>query len=182
MNLSKDIQFSVASEQDTPNLVSLINSGYRGEESRKGWTTEADFLDGDRIRVPEMLEILRTKDSVILKAETENQLYGCVYLMKKGSLSYLGMLTVKPSCQGLGLGKKLLQFAEKYVRDNWQVQGIEMTVITLREELIRFYERQGYFPTGEMRPFPYQALNPGDAKRMDLEFVVLEKTLSSLVE
>lgn len=177
MSFSQGIRFLVAKEQDAQSLVNLINSGYRGEESRKGWTTEADFLDGVRIEVPEMLQIIRSRDSVMLKAEVQNEIYGCVYLVNKTPLSYLGMLTVKPDSQGLGLGKKLIAQAENYVQENWGVKRIEMTVITLRDELIGFYGRQGYLPTGEKRPFPYHELKPGDAKRMDLEFVVLEKSL-----
>ena len=33
---------------DVPQLVSLVNSAYRGDESRAGWTTEAELLAGQR--------------------------------------------------------------------------------------------------------------------------------------
>lgn len=175
--LSQSVHFSLAQEQDATALVRLINSGYRGDESRKGWTTEADFLDGIRIDVAEMVKVLRSPDSVMLKAESSGEIFGCVYLMNKGSLAYLGMLTVKPTLQGLGLGKQLIAHAERHVKGRWGLKQIEMTVITLREELIRFYDRQGYQPTGEKRPFPYSQINIGDAKRSDLEFIVLAKNL-----
>lgn len=42
------MQFRWATEADVDELVALIESAYRGEASRQGWTTEADLLDGQR--------------------------------------------------------------------------------------------------------------------------------------
>ena len=36
---------------DIPAIVALVESAYRGDASRQGWTTEADLLDGQRIDV-----------------------------------------------------------------------------------------------------------------------------------
>ena len=36
---------SVAATTDIPQIVRLLNSAYRGEESKAGWSTEADLLD-----------------------------------------------------------------------------------------------------------------------------------------
>ena len=43
-----ELNFRVADEQDVPALVALIESAYRGDDSRAGWTTEADMLEGQR--------------------------------------------------------------------------------------------------------------------------------------
>ncbi len=37
-----------AIKEDVRFLNILVNSAYRGEFSKRGWTTEADFLDGLR--------------------------------------------------------------------------------------------------------------------------------------
>jgi hypothetical protein len=50
-----------------------------------------------------------------------------------------------------------------------------MTVISVRNELIQWYQRHGYEHTGETKPFP------NDPKfgipKQSLEFVVLKKSL-----
>jgi len=64
--------------------------------------------------------------------------------------------------------------AGKTVQAEWGIST--MTVITLRRELITFYERRGYRRTGEIRPFAAAA---GDSvpKVQGLQFEVLEKII-----
>ena len=38
-----------AAADDAPALVALVNSAFRGESSRAGWTTGADMLGGQRV-------------------------------------------------------------------------------------------------------------------------------------
>ena len=38
-----------AHESDIEEIAALVNSAYRGESSRMGWTTEADLLSGQRV-------------------------------------------------------------------------------------------------------------------------------------
>ncbi|NBP08302.1 MAG: GNAT family N-acetyltransferase, partial [Gammaproteobacteria bacterium] len=45
----------VASIDDAAALAALVNSAYRGDGSRAGWTTEADLLGGQRTD-PQALE------------------------------------------------------------------------------------------------------------------------------
>ena len=37
-----------ATASDLPAIAALVNSAYRGDSSRQGWTTEADYLGGQR--------------------------------------------------------------------------------------------------------------------------------------
>ena len=134
--------FIVATRADIPQLHHLVNSAYRGESSRSGWTTEADFLGGIRVDPEGLLEMIENANSVILLAKLGGVLAGCVYLQKQERKTYLGMLTVDPNLQAKGLGKKILAKAEEWAREN-KSDTIEMTVITLREELINWYERYG---------------------------------------
>jgi len=166
---------SQAVEQDAEELVHLINSAYRGESSKKGWTTEADLLDGIRIDEASILELLRKPGAVLLKSVNENdELVGCVYLQKQSDQLYLGMLTVSPELQAKGIGKQLLSAATAYaIQQHSSV--ITMNVISIRHELIAWYERHGYQQTGKTKPF---AVDPRFGRpAQDLEFIVLEKAL-----
>lgn len=162
-----------ATLQDANALHSLINSAYRGDTSKKGWTTEANLLEGERITINELTETILNKKNTILKCTENNQIIGCVLLINKETKLYLGMLTVSPELQNSGIGKKLLKEAELYAL-SLNLPTITMTVISVREELIAWYIRHGYIDTGKREPFP---LNDTDAiiSNISLEFIVLEK-------
>lgn len=162
--------------QDIPALNKLINSAYRGESSKRGWTTEADILGGIRVSEDSLKETIETDGTTILVEFLENDLIACVQLVEKQNTLYVGMLTVKPDLQNAGLGKKLLIAAEEYALSRG-ITKLEMTVITDRIELIAWYERHGYAKTGETRPFPMGDPRFGEPKKF-LEFLVLEKVLS----
>ncbi len=168
-----------AAFSDLPDLTALINSAYRGDSSRKGWTTEADLLGGIRTSEDSLAETLAKPDATILlhRDEATNALIGCVYLEKKEDLMYLGMLTVSPEIQARGLGKKMMQQAEEYAR-SLGCRTVEMTVISQRAELIAWYERRGYALTGETRPFPMDDPRFGLPKTT-LGFVVMRKEIPS---
>jgi ribosomal protein S18 acetylase RimI-like enzyme len=160
---------------DVPQLVQLVNSAYRGETSKKGWTTEADLLDGIRIDEAAITEMINNKQGVILKCtDEENTLLGCVFLEQQGQQLYLGMLTVQPSIQTKGIGKRLLHAAEAYAHEH-DCNAIVMTVISVRHELIAWYERHGYRPTGDKKPFPNDPRF--GIPKQPLEFIVLYKPL-----
>lgn len=169
---------SKATVTDAPALTTLINCAYRGESSKQGWTTEADLLDGQRTDVAAVTDLLAKPDATLLKYENSHGvLQGCVYLEKRSNEMYLGMLTVAPHLQNSGIGKKLLQGAEAYACE----QGcttVVMSVISVRDELIAWYERHGYHKTGATKPFPHTDPRFGIPKQ-PLEFLILEKALPS---
>jgi ribosomal protein S18 acetylase RimI-like enzyme len=164
-----------ATLSDVQSLVDLVNSAYRGDSSRHGWTTEADLLDGTRTDATVISELIQRPGTVLLKYTEQNEILGCVELKQEGNRLYLGMLTVQPGLQGKGLGKKLLAAAEMEGKKQKSV-SIFMTVITAREELIAWYVRHGYQDTGERRPFIVPDTRWGVPKK-NLEFMVLEKPL-----
>jgi ribosomal protein S18 acetylase RimI-like enzyme len=160
---------------DAEALSVLVNSAYRGESSKAGWTTEADLLDGTRTDAEAIRQTILTPGSTILKYTENRRLSGCVELVRQGERMYLGMLTVEPTLQGTGIGKKILYEAEHFAKG----QGCRlmyMTVISMRKELIAWYERHGYRRTGERKPFAFSDPRFGQPK-MPLEFIVLEKGL-----
>jgi len=160
---------------DIPQLLQLINSAYRGEHAKKGWTHEADLIDGAiRTDHASLQQLIENPAAAILKVQQANKIIGCVYLEKKDQHLYLGMLTVSPEIQAQGIGKQLLRAADEYAKQN-SCNTIEMTVISVRQELIRWYERNGYHQTSKREPFPSDGKfgNP----RQQLEFIYMEKQL-----
>ena len=176
MNYFTIPEICIATEADIPLLTALMNSAYRGEESTKGWTTEASLIAGEtRTDENSLTEIIRRPGSVILKYTNEkNRLIGCVNLQKQDNRLYLGMFSVSPELQGGGIGKKMLLAAEQHAL-NENCNSIYMQVISVRSELIEWYLRHGYKDTGERKPFIEDELS---GKHLQpLEFMVLEKFL-----
>jgi len=168
----------VATAADVAEVVALVESAFRGESSRAGWTTEADLLDGRRTGPDEIAEILANPDQALLIERTaEGTLAASVTLRRAGEIAWLGMLSVKPALQGGGRGRRVLQAAERWAQEHWGTRSIRMTVIVQRSELIGWYERRGYHLTGETAPFFYGDARFGLPKRDDLSFVVMEKAL-----
>lgn len=166
---------STAAKKDIPFLNSLINSAYRGESSKKGWTTEANILEGFRTTEQELTEMIQDPKNTMLKFTENNQIIGCVLLIEKELELYLGMLTVSPELQNTGVGKKLLQQAVIHAQA-LRLPKIIMTVISVRDELIAWYKRNGYEDTGAREPFPASDAHiPISAE--PLEFIVLEKKI-----
>ncbi len=162
---------------DIPALCALVNSAYRGDTSRKGWTTEADLLSGTRIDEAMLQEYMETPQSIVLTClSNDGKIIGCVHLQKKQDQLYLGMLTVAPELQTDGIGKSLLQASENRAKKEG-CQRIMMTVITRRHELIDWYKRHGYIETGEKQPFPTN--ERFGMPKVPLEFLVLQKTIKS---
>jgi ribosomal protein S18 acetylase RimI-like enzyme len=164
-----------AQQEDAIDLDQLVNSAYRGESSRQGWTTEADLLDGTRTDAAAIAELMTNPETTVLKYLEDDKILGCVELRKENGKLYLGMLTVRPHLQGKGIGKELLKAAEAEAKGQ-NCSSIFMTVISVRQELIDWYLRHGYQLTGQKKPFAFNDPRFGQPKQK-LEFVVLEKKL-----
>jgi ribosomal protein S18 acetylase RimI-like enzyme len=171
-NNSNKNMITIATLEDVKALNDLINSAYRGESSKKGWTYEADLLGGIRITEDELSETIKKTDTIILKYTDNQEIIACMMLVEKADKLYLGMLTVSPELQGGGIGKQLLKQAEIIAHEKG-LPKIGMTVISARQELIDWYTRHGYADTGEREPFilDYHFGVP----KQDLEFIVMEK-------
>ncbi|WP_327386956.1 GNAT family N-acetyltransferase [Streptomyces sp. NBC_01207] len=171
------LSFRSAVETDVPELVELVESAYRGDASRAGWTTEADYLDGQRTDPDGVRAVIAAPDGVLLVVERAGELVACCQLEHRDDHVYFGMFAVRPGLQGAGLGKEILAEAERRARETWGAKEMRMTVVHVREELIAYYERRGYRRTGEMSPFPYGDERFGVPLRNDLAFELLVKSL-----
>ncbi|KQZ60160.1 MULTISPECIES: GNAT family N-acetyltransferase [unclassified Lysobacter] len=176
------LSFRPATHADTDALVALVESAYRGDSSRAGWTTEADYLDGRRTGADDIAECIDRPQSVLLIAERPGadgaapELLACAHVAIEDGAGYFGMFSVRPNLQGGGIGKIVINEAERIAREDWKLPAMRMTVIDIRSELIAYYERRGYRRTGQIKPFPYGDTRFGLPKRDDLRFEVLEKT------
>ncbi len=161
---------------DLPTLINIINSAYRGEASKTGWTTEAHFIAGDkRTDAGNLQEMLAKPGACMLKAtDATGVIEGCVYLRADPDTLYLGMLSVKPMLQNKGIGKLLMAAAEQHALA-LHLPSITMYVVTIRQELIAWYQKLGYGDTLQRIPFPDL---PEYGKPMQaLEFMVMKKSL-----
>ncbi|EFC81563.1 GNAT family N-acetyltransferase [Parafrankia sp. EUN1f] len=179
MTPAGDLTVRVAGRQDAAALVELIESAYRGEGSRVGWTTEADLLDGQRTDLEMVLAAIARPDLRLLAAvDPTGAIVACCELERRPDGAYFGMFAVRPDLQGRGVGDRLLATAEEFARRQWHAARMEMLVISLRDELIAWYERRGYRRTSRREPFPYGDERFGLPRRTDLVFVVLDKDLA----
>jgi ribosomal protein S18 acetylase RimI-like enzyme len=177
METTPGLTFRDATDADVDTLVSLVEAAYRGDDSRAGWTTEADILEGQRTDPEGVLAVIKSPDSRLLVVEREGQVVACCQLEHRGTYAYFGMFAVSPTLQGGGLGKVIIAEAERTARETWGVTEMHMTVISVRDDLIAWYERRGYRRTGEMKPFPYGDERFGVPQRDDLQFELLVKPL-----
>ncbi|MFF5015498.1 GNAT family N-acetyltransferase [Streptomyces sp. NPDC001165] len=170
--------FRDATDADVDALVALIESAYRGDSSRAGWTTEADILEGQRTDPEGVLDVIKSPDSRLMTVEQDGRIVACCQLEHRGRHAYFGMFAVSPALQGAGLGKVVIAEAEQLAQRTWGVTEMHMTVISVRDDLIAWYERRGYRRTGEMTPFPYGDERFGIPQRDDLQFELLVKSLA----
>jgi predicted N-acetyltransferase YhbS len=169
------MNLTCATADDLPQIVDLMNRAFRGQQ---GWATENGYLVGDRIRLEDLTSDHARPELDMLVWREDGRLLGCVSLEPVGEGAwFLSMLTVEPDIQDQQLGRRLLEASETRVRAAGG-KRIRMTVIWLRESLIAWYARRGYWPTGETKPFPYGDDRWGTPTRDDLHFVVLKKTLT----
>jgi GNAT superfamily N-acetyltransferase len=176
---------TVCDAGDLPAVVALVNAAYRGHGSRAGWTSEANYLDGQRTSLEDLQQELaaETRPVILVRREAPGAEIDACALVERVTkpdgaiVGYIGMVTVRPGLQAGGVGRRMLEAAEAQARA-WGAERAQMTVVSIRDSLIAWYERRGYRLTGERRPFPYDDERFGRPRRPDLEFVVLEKPLT----
>lgn len=174
---------SVCAEAELPEVVDLVNAAYRGEGGQSGWTSEIGLVDGMRVTVEALRqELAETPDLRIHLLRRPPKLLACVRCQdgrgRHGEAACgISMLAVRPGLQDGGLGRHMLEYAEIQGRARG-ARLARMTVVQVRTGLIAWYRRRGYVLTGETEPFPYADARFGVPRRLDLEFVVLQKELT----
>lgn len=171
--MSNQYNIQPAIAPDVPAIIKIVNSAYHGQADSKSWTSEGHLVSGPRITEENLHNYIQQPNITILRcADEQGSIVGCVLLEKKQDTLYLGMLSVDPQIQASGIGKLLLSAAETFARQH-QYKTITITVIDRRVELIDWYKRKGYKPTGNVIPFT----NPSSTALDNFSFVELQKDL-----
>lgn len=178
--MPSEVSVGLASIEDAEALAKLVNSAYRGESARAGWTYESDYIGGQRTDQELLERDIKDPNVQFLCIRQGKEIIACVRLQIDGSPSevsvQLGMLSVKPTLQSRGLGKILVFQSEKWARS----QGIErmtLSVLHVRDTLMQWYERLGYLRTKKTSPFPYGDLRTGNPYQPGYHFIIFEKNL-----
>ena len=137
-----DLRVRWGSDDDVPALTRVINAAF---------VVEQVVFDGDR--VDDLGVRAYMSGGTFLLAEDSGGVAGCVYVKTQDGRSYLGLLSVQPARQGMGLGRQLVAAAENLARESGS-RVMDLRVIGARgEQLLPFYRRLGYeFVRTE--PFP----------------------------
>ena len=133
------VMIRAAAIEDQPCIVSLTNHAFAIEP----------FLDGERTCPPEIQAMFGTGEFLV--AIANDVMFASVYTEVRGERGYFGMLAVRESQQGTGLGRTMIQAAEQHCRTKG-CKSMELTVLSLRTELPPLYRKFGYRETGR-KPF-----------------------------
>lgn len=171
-----ELRFAYARPADAPAIAALIESAYRGPVAARGWTNESEILTGPRSSPGEVERLILTPGTRFLIARSGDRLVGSALLQKDQNGAYFGMFAIDPDAQGAGLGKTIMARCETAVVELWTARFLRLTVISLRDELIAWYERRGFRQTGRREPFPFDTAS--GALRRDFDLVELRKELA----
>lgn len=153
------LSLRLATSADADAIAGLVNLAYRVEDF---------FKIGDRTDAAEIRELLGHESFIL--AEDGETLVGCIEVDVQGDLGYFGMLSTQPKRQGEGIGRTLIEAAERRCLEAG-CTTMELVLVNLRTELPPFYERFGYRISGT-RPFSMP-----ERSRMECHFIVMSKPL-----
>lgn len=165
---------------DAEALRVLIERAYRDPANAGNWDSESHLLRGPRTSLAEVEALLADANSRIVIAERNGRIDACALIQRRdgaagATAAYFGMFAVDPDARGSGLGAVVLAECERRAAALWCASAMVMTVISVREALIGWYERRGYARTGARQPFPFSETS--GALRRDFDMVELAKPL-----
>jgi len=169
----QEFLFRIATPADANEIAALVNRAYRPAVSERSWTHEADLIAGARTSVEQVRALFGSQSFVLLLCRAQ-EILACVHLEIIGASAHIGMLATRPDAQAKGLGKKMLEQAEQHARQHFRIESFEISVLSLREELLLFYERRGYVRTGVRFPYPVDS-GVGQPLRENVELESLIK-------
>jgi|SRR5271155_2066545 len=139
----------IAKAADLPAMVPLINAAFAIET----------FLEGGRTDRENLGKMMQEGD-FLLGYDQAGKLVASVYVEVRARRGYFGMLSVSPSQQGKGLGRAMVEKAEDHCR-RLGCAAMDLTVLSLRQDLPRFYHRLGYREIGTEEFHPSRPLKTG---------------------
>jgi predicted N-acetyltransferase YhbS len=130
-----------ATEADFNPILYLVNTAFE---------VERFFKNQDRLSAADLRSYF--KSGIFLLSEDAGQMTGCIYVQRNGERAYFGLLSIEPSHQKKGLGRRLVAAAEEFARETG-AHFMDIRVINLRTELPGIYAKLGYQITGT-EPYP----------------------------
>jgi hypothetical protein len=116
------LHIRLATSADRPRLVPLINSAFSIET----------FLEGTRTD-DERLAAMMQKGEILVAEDSSGQILASIYAETRSNRGYLGM--------------QMLSAAENHFRASG-CEAIDITVLSLRPELLPIYRRLGFIDSG----------------------------------
>ena len=144
---------------DVETLTGVINAAFAVERFFKN----ADRIDANGVRAS-------MAKGHFLIAEDAAGIAACIYIELRGVRGYFGLLSVDPSRQKTGLGRKMVDATEDFMRKHG-CQWSDMHIVNLRIELPAFYVKLGYEVT-DTEPFTGQG-----APEIECHFINFTKKL-----
>ncbi|AXE40041.1 GNAT family N-acetyltransferase [Acidipropionibacterium virtanenii] len=160
-----------AAPDDAGRIHRIVEAAYRAKGEGAGWTTESGLLDGQRTDLEEIGDLIDQRDGGLLTLREGSRIVATCQVERRPDHAYFGMFAVDPAAQAHGLGKHLLSEACRVAREDWGLAEMRLTVIAARTDLIAWYERRGFRPTGATSPFPYGDERFGIPRVEGLHFV-----------
>jgi ribosomal protein S18 acetylase RimI-like enzyme len=170
-----DISYRYAEPRDAGEIASLIERAYGGRASVKGWTHQAGIIGGPRSSMDEVQTVILSPGSRFLVASAGDDIVGCAFVRHEDTGALVGLFSVEPSFQELGIGRTLLSSCEATARELWDAKYLRLTVISIRHELIAWYERRGFQDSGRREAFPFGPMTA--ALRTDFDLVEMQKQI-----
>ncbi|KAJ5621243.1 hypothetical protein N7528_006026 [Penicillium herquei] len=188
------LTFRLATPDDAPSIQDLIQTAFRAADTRKNWTADLELGRDFSVEISSVLNTIQKPNQGILLAFTgvtaggtpsdneSEHLVASVEITKKGpTRARFSLFSVRHEYQQAGIGRRVLAQAELYCREKWGPVIFELDALSTREQLIAWYERQGYEQTGMQTSFPVE-LYPDLDLSCDLAFVEMEKRVEVEVE
>lgn len=150
-----------ATETDFNSILKLVNTAFQ---------VERFFKKQDRLTTADLESHLKT--GTFLLSEDERQVTGCIYIKRNGERAYFGLLSIDPSRQRMGVGRRLVAAAEEFARETG-ARYMDLRIVHLRTELLGMYEKLGYEVTGT-EPYPEAG---SDVLTQAAHFICMSKEL-----
>ncbi|CAO3621215.1 unnamed protein product [Cunninghamella blakesleeana] len=156
-------------------IQKVVNAAYRAEG---GWTTEKDLVQGERATTEDIEKCIQDEINIMLlaiekKGDQEERVVGTIQIQHDNKEeAELGLFSVEPTLQSKGIGGKLVRAAFEEMKERGYKRAV-MHVIEVRTEILAWYKKLGFEPTGERIPFVWPEL----LKIPDTHFITLKRAL-----
>jgi GNAT superfamily N-acetyltransferase len=148
-----------ALEDEAGEIARLVNASYE---------VERVFVLGNRTTRDDVLSHMR-RGTYLVAAGTGGPPAGCVYVETGPGAGTFGMLAVDPARQRSGIGRQLIDAAERFVRGHGGT-AMEIQVVNVRADLLPLYARLGYAEVGTAQYVHLHTILP-------VHFIVMRKAL-----